>query len=454
MKAALLTFLLMLPAWCEPLQFLLEREMDAVAPTSSLAVAVVREGQVIFTRAVGLADRGQKLAATPATRYRIGSITKVFTALAIMQLVESGRLSLDDRLDRFQAGFPDVTIRQLLQHRSGIPNYLDRALTDGSVAGATTPAAIVEAVLQKPSEFTPGSRYSYSNTNYLLLGLIVEKLTGQPLHDYYAAHLFQPAGMLETCVGTAPSGVPQALGYRGGQVQDPGHISWYYACGDLTSTVGDLARFNIALMEGRLVKPETLALMQAQSHPTGSALSRYGLGFQINPLGQRTLAGHHGGLPGFESDDEMCLADRFAVVVLSNDYDFSTGRILGVVLANCYPADLQSAQAQLAAQRSQREQPELTTRFSTFLRQLLAGNFSRHELAEPMQVALGNPATLQALRNSLAKLGDFQKLEFLSDDETVPGFHSFRYQAVFSEGRQPLTFVLDANNKLAGLQTR
>ncbi|MBT9582631.1 serine hydrolase [bacterium] len=466
--AWLLTLVMLCPlvGWAQPEPFdpqSMQQVMEALVSskvTPSVSVAVVHKGQVVFVRALGSADQERQVAATARTPYRIGSTTKMFTALAVMQLVEQGKLSLDDTLSSFQSDFPNasqISVKQLLQHRSGIPNYLDQALSDGRALQPTTPQEIVASVAKLASLSPPGSKYSYSNTNYVLLGLMVEKLAGMPLHQYFASKLFQPAGLKETGTEVSAQSPALAVGYQGTSPQNPGHLSWYYACGDLSSTAEDLARFDVALMDGQIVKPATLAMMQAQALPTGAGLSLYGLGLQVNPIGDLTLAGHHGGVPGFEADDEMVLQDRFAVIALGNDFNFPTSRILSVALAGCYPQQmrqLQALQVQHAAARLEREQPRLTARFTVFTQSLLTGAPGElpGDLTEALKAGL-NPSVVQVLRATYADLGQFESLQFVDDDE-VAGLARYHYVAVFSQGKKPMTFLLDAQNKLAGFQTQ
>ena len=171
----------------------------------------------------------------------------------------------------------------------------------------TTPVQIINEAMKFPPGAAPGTRFSYSNTNYVLLGLIVERISGIPLHAYYRKYIFRPAGMSETFAGTVPSRSPVATGYLlsdgGTAPQTPGDVSWYYGCGDALSTAADMARFDIALMNGRLVRASTLSAMTASAQPSDDLGrgTRYGLGFTIFPFDDLVSVGHHGGLPGFEA---------------------------------------------------------------------------------------------------------------------------------------------------------
>ncbi len=426
--------------------------------TPGVAYAVVQNGELVGAGSAGVRDLATGAPVSLDTLFRIGSITKVFTAVAVMQLAEQGLLSLDERLATFQPRFPNaasITIRDLLMHRSGIPNYLDAALADGRAQSPTTPAQIVASVAKLAPESAPGTRFSYSNTNYVLLGLIVEHVSGMTLHAYYAKYIFGPAAMPHTFAGTAPAEYPLAVGYMlsgGTTPQAPGDMSWYYACGDILSTAQDMARFDIALMNGRLLRPSSLATMINSALP--STLGRdvaYGLGLEVTSVGDVILVGHHGGLPGFEAADVMVLKDRFAVITLGNDFSFPTEALMSAALKRAYPAQTAAAIAQQVSdtRATAAKVAPLTKRFSAFLASLLAGKIPDDPMRPQLKAAL-TPSLIAQIQQKLASTGTLERLQFVSDDE-VGGYHRYHYTALFSGGNQPITFVLDSNGAIAGL---
>ncbi|MHB8462831.1 MAG: serine hydrolase domain-containing protein, partial [Vulcanimicrobiaceae bacterium] len=237
--------------------------------TPSVSVAVVEHRHIVYVSAAGSARLNPQRAATPETLYHIGSITKLFTAVSIMQLIRERKLGINDSLSAFYPSIPnakEITIRELLMHRSGIPNYLDTAIATGDVLHPTSPDAILSEVAKEKPDSLPDKQFEYSNTNYVILGQIIERVSGMPLASYYAAHIFVPAGMHMTYVGSAPKDAQSAVGYflsNSRHVQNPGDPSWYYGCGDILSTASDLARFDIALMNGTLLDAATLREMIA-----------------------------------------------------------------------------------------------------------------------------------------------------------------------------------------------
>lgn len=434
------------------------RSLVAARRTAGVAYAVVENGKLVETGFAGVRDLSTNAPVTADTLFRIGSLTKMFTALAIMQLVEHGRLSLDDRLATFYPDFPNsasITIADLLMHRSGIANYLDAAIADGRSQSATTPAQIIADAAKLSTESVPGTQFSYSNTNYVLLGLIVEHIAGMPLHAYYEKYIFGPAGMTETLAGTESPTGPVASGYMlsksGSAPQAAGDSSWYYGCGDVLSTAGNMARFDIALMDGRLVRVATLSAMTASAQPSDELGkgARYGLGFSVSPIGDLVLVGHHGGLPGFEADDEMILKDRFAIVALGNDFAFPTGVLLNAALKAAYPAQFATAEAQAASDTlaAAANAAPVTARFTTLFASLLAGKVPVDEMTDAFRAAI--VPTIGAVGQLFAANGTFERLQFVSDDE-VGGYHRYHYTAVFSGGNEPVMFVLDSDGRIAG----
>jgi D-alanyl-D-alanine carboxypeptidase len=435
-------------------------DLVAAQKTPGVQYAVVESGKIVDAGAAGRADLASGTPVTNETRFRIGSITKMFTAVAVMQLVEAGKLSLDETLDRFQPSFghaSSITVRDLLMHRSGIPDYLDPALASGAVKTPVTPQAIADSMSGKPLLSRPGTAFSYSNTNYVLLGLIVQRLAGVSLHDYYREKIFLPAGMTETSAGDVSSPAQVAVGYASPgarpSVAEAGDMSWYFGCGDALSTASDLARFDVALMDDRLLEPATLAGMVSAAMP--SSLGKrvgYGLGVATVPVGVGDpLVGHHGGMPGFAGEDEMLLSERFAIVSLGNDTTYPSYRMNNAVFAALYPQRLAALQTQAAADAkadAANEDVALTARFSAFFRSVLSGTLDPAGLSDAM-VAAFTPAAVEQVKQHFAQDGALQSLRYVSQD-TFQGYRRYHYTATFTNDTQPLTFVLNASGKIDG----
>lgn len=299
------------------------------------AVLVEREGRVLLHAGYGLADREAGRPVSADTVFHIGSLTKSFTAAAVLRLESEGRLRLDDRLDQHFAEVPAdkaaITLRQLLTHSAGLP---DRVLPcSRAEAGALDRDAYVQTVLAAPLQDRPGRRYRYSNTGYDLLGAVIELASGQTYEDYLRSALLAPAGLHDT--GIAPTTWAQAeriaLGYRAdGQPWGTLHSLFWgehgalwcnLASGALLSTVDDLRRWQRALLEGRVLAPEQVERMwspQIAERPGGR--SHYGFGFLISEHpGLGRLVAHNGSLSRVLEAELRWYRDRDLLLVVAGN---------------------------------------------------------------------------------------------------------------------------------------
>ncbi|WP_430911207.1 serine hydrolase [Methylobacterium sp. sgz302541] len=286
------------------------------------AILVARDGKPIFRRAYGLANREWGIPNGLDTRFRIASLTKAFTAAAILQLAEAGKLGLDDPVRRFVPDAPAiwerVTLRHLLQHSSGIINYtaLPSYLPKLSRI-EQSPSEIVALTTAEPLLFEPGTRFEYSNTNYVLLGMTVEAASGLPYARYLRERLIGPLGLKDTDYDDVSAILPRrASGYRRGQAQwrnaAPTASSVPYAAGGLYSTVDDLAAWIRALLSDKLLSP---ASREAMFTDGGFG---YGLGWFVGKGNERRLWSHGGSIPGYLAMADIYPDERLSVIVLAN----------------------------------------------------------------------------------------------------------------------------------------
>jgi CubicO group peptidase (beta-lactamase class C family) len=285
-------------------------------------VLVSKNGNRIFEGAYGKRNEaGEQL--DLRSKFPLSSMSKMFTAIAIAQLVEAGKLSYNDLVSKHLPNYPaeriqGMTIHHLLSHTSGI-GFFDL----NEIAFMTTVSQMLGAKIVETTPFKPGERFVYTNTAYLLLGGVIEQVSGEDYFEYLKRHIFVPLGMNdtgnfalnETTPGFATGFVPDLeRWYTTGKLEwrsnKDTRLGWANPSGDMTSTVSDLLRFGNALREGKLVKPETLALM---SSPKSEA--PYGYGFEVLP-GNRI--GHTGGSPGQETLFAFDLKQGYSVIVLSN----------------------------------------------------------------------------------------------------------------------------------------
>jgi CubicO group peptidase (beta-lactamase class C family) len=292
------------------------------------AVLVARDGKILFAHGYGLADRENQIPATPETKFRIGSVTKQFTAAAILHLQQEGKLSIDDSLAKYFPSYPGgdkITLRQLLTHTSGLHNYTAHPDFLARVTKPIAPADLIAWFQDDPPDFPPGEQFSYCNTGYVLLGQIVEKVSGLSRGDYLQKQFFGPLGMKDTGVyhnATPPQ--REAKGYAFDQKQLMPSLnwdmSWAGGAGDLYSTVGDLWRWTEALQEGRVLAPDGLRTMTAAvTVPKKETLIlRYGMGLYHADIDGLPTIGHDGGLQGFLCEVTWFPEQKVTVVVLSN----------------------------------------------------------------------------------------------------------------------------------------
>ena len=300
---------------------------DANAPGA--AVLVVIDGKPVLRKGYGLADLEKRTPITPETIFRIGSITKQFTAVAVLQLVQAGKVALDDPISKWVPDFDTqgkaVTIEHLLSHTSGIPSYTAGPEYIAGMARDVTPAEILGMVADRPMEFEPGERFKYSNTNYVLLGMVIEKASGQSYAEYLQEHIARPLGLKDTRYGGSDSATDRhARGYNpspaeGWAPAQPLSMTQPYAAGAIESTVDDLARWTVALAEGKAVDP---ALLERAWTPfnTTSQPSRYGFGWtiRVDDANNERWIGHGGGINGFKTDAVWIPEKTVYVAVLRN----------------------------------------------------------------------------------------------------------------------------------------
>lgn len=330
-------------------------------------VLVARDGIPVFEAAYGSANLESEIPNRLSTRFSIASAGKMFTAVAIAQLVEAGKLSYSDTIDRYLPDYPAtaerVTIDQLLTHRSGIVDFFADEARFAAVKESLDPQRDYLALfMDEPLRFTPGERFEYSNSNYILLGAVVEKVSGQSYEDYLRAHVFLPAGMTQT--GLSSSGIDDSVlarGYteldtdgsmtpgvrRSAAAHEPAVAS---AAGGAYTTAGDLLRFDRALRSHKLLSAAATSELLADRVEYERPGYRYAYGFITRLAGNERVAGHSGGFPGVDAQFETYLESGYTVIVLSN-YEMVAEPILTYV-QQVLPRQRQRPGNPAAAQRA------------------------------------------------------------------------------------------------------
>ena len=302
------------------------------APSAS--IAVVLDGAIAYEKAYGNARLAPDVPATPAMRYSIGSVSKQFTAAAVMLLVEEGKLSLDDKVAKWLPDLTranEITVRQLLSMTSGYQDYWPHDYVFTAMQQPATPERIMNEWAKKPLDFDPGTRWQYSNTNYVIAGVIVERVAGMPFMQFLRSRILTPLGMASAVsVDSAPLGPGDANRYLrnalGPLREAPKEgRGWLFAAGGLGMTSHDLALWDIALIEGKVLKPESHAAMQTDTRLASGVGTGYGLGVNVGLTGGRRRISHGGAVSGFLTSNEVYPDERAAIVVFANTYPGAAG---------------------------------------------------------------------------------------------------------------------------------
>ncbi len=311
----------------------LARQVDAIANqvlqatgVPSASVAVVRHGQLVYAQAYGLANLEKQTPTSPALRYGIGSISKQFTAAAIMLLQQEGKLNVDDPVGKYVPGLTrgnEVTIRMLLSHTSGYQDFWAQDYLMPPMRQNVTPRAIADRWAAQALDFEPGTRWQYSNTNYTVAGMVVEKASGMPFFQFVRTRILDPVGLTSAKDFDSSPRATDVTGYiRYGlgplrPAPDAGS-GWMWAAGMLAMTASDLARWDISMIRRTLLKPVSYREMQTEVRLKNGAATNYGLGLDVVMQGGHFTVEHGGEVSGFTAENIVFPEDSAAVVVLTN----------------------------------------------------------------------------------------------------------------------------------------
>ncbi|HEY7768413.1 serine hydrolase [Longimicrobium sp.] len=292
------------------------------------AVIVARGDRVLMRKAYGMADIELGVPMRPEHVFRLGSITKQFTAVATLMLADDGKLSLDDDITRFFPDYPThgrrITVEHLLTHTSGIRSYTSIPEWRAKVRTDVTPAELIAAFRDQPMDFAPGEDWRYNNSGYALLGALIEQVSGQGYADFLRTRLFEPLGMTNTRVETQTAIIPRRVrGYQVGQgraITNSEYLSLThpYSAGALVSTVDDMLRWGQSIEAEHFLKPETWRrALTAFALPAGRG-SGYGYGWFLSRVAGEPSVEHGGDINGFSTHGMFIPSQRLHVYVLSN----------------------------------------------------------------------------------------------------------------------------------------
>ncbi|HLK60437.1 MAG TPA: serine hydrolase domain-containing protein [Chthonomonadaceae bacterium] len=435
-----------------------------------VSVAVVREGKVVFAKGYGLANVELEVPATRDTVYELLSVSKQFTAAAVLMLVEAGKVSLDAKVADYLPDIPDawsaVTVRHLLTHTSGIMDYTDAPSFFENARQDATPEELLKPVKARPLQFAPGTRWRYSNSNYYLLGLIIEKVSGMKFADFLEERIFRPLGMTSTRMNDMTDIIPNrasgyhwlaenadklpavVTGYHGKKnvLQNAIYISptRKWAAGAILSNVVDLARWDAALTSDRLLKPGTLQQMWAPARLNSGEEVNYGFGNELSHIRGHRMAGHQGGGMAFNTTLLHDLDDKLTVIVLCNQTT-APSQPMALHIASLYVPALSFAQDKPIEDK----EPQVSARLKQILLDAQQGKADATLFAPEVQQL--TQFIRRAGQEMLGKLGALQSFVLL-ERRDEGNRRLYRYRAVFGTTPIQWTFMLNPEGKVFSIE--
>lgn len=392
----------------------------AATGVPAISIALVRDGRLAYARAYGEADLERHQPAKPSTRFAIGSVSKQLTAAAVLRLVEQGKLSLEDRVSRFLPDLrrsDEVTVRQLLSHTSGYQDYFEQEFIPAEKQRPTTVAHILQTwAVDIPLDFDPGTKWQYSGTNYVILGRIVEIVSGLPFYTFLDRNVLRPVGITDAVLadGSPPTGSDDAQGYLRYGLGPPHPAprigeNWLYAMAGLSMTAQDVARWDLSVLNASLLSHASCQIMATEVETTEGKPTGYALGFFIGKFtggdGKvHTLLRHPGEESGFRAQNYLVPDTKTALVILTNaEYSDASSDLVRRL-------DTMLGMAPAAAVVAEEPQEK---RVQTLLEELGRGSVDRSQLTKNASDVF-TPQALSDIRETLLGLGPLKSVALTS----------------------------------------
>ena len=310
-----------------------------------LNVGVMQDGKVILAKGYGYRSLDPKLPVTPTTMFGIGSVTKQFTCSSALLLEQDRKLSMNDRVAKY---FPtatrgnDITLLELGQHVSGYRDYYPLDFVVREMAKPEPTDTVIARYATRPLDFEPGSRWSYSNTNFLILGKAIEAASGKSVAEFMKERIFTPVGMTRTAFDRIPNDTNTASGYTSYALADPTTVApeaqgWIGAAGAIWSTPTDLLAWDLALIDGKVLSAESYAKLTTPRVLSDGRLTTYGCGLGVQKTGNTVILSHGGGIAGVVTQNIVIPATRSGIVTLANADFAATGEITSALIAKLSP---------------------------------------------------------------------------------------------------------------------
>lgn len=401
-----------------------------------LSVGIMRRGEVVFAKGYGQRSLEPAAPVDELTQFAMASNTKQFTCVSALLLAQAGKLELSDPVATYYpelTAAADIHLIDLLQHTSGYPDFYPLDFVVSPMAKPAQTEELVRQYAAMPLDFEPRSRWSYSNTGYLVAGRVIERVSGQPLAEFMQQRIFEVLGMSHSMVGAQSPSSTAAKGYVSFALGEPEPAvregqGWLHAAGGLWSTPSDLLRWDLALMDGELLEPESWEVMTTPATLNDGRVTSYGCGIGISRVKGEQVLSHGGAIDGFLSRNTMMPRTRSAVVVATNGYFVDPNPLIQDLLELLIEAE----QAQVGPPEI--DGPPATQIALDLLQQMQAGTIDRSMLSEEFSLFMSEERlTLAAPR--LAALGEPLAVELESSRERG-GMETSRVLLVFA-GAEP-----------------
>ncbi len=394
----------------------------------SASVAVVRHGRLAYVHAYGSARLEPRTPSAADMRYAIGSISKQFAASCVLLLQQEGKLSLDDPVSRFLPDLPhadSVTLREILSHTSGYQDYWPQDYVPPAMLKPVTPQEILDRWASKPLDFAPGTRWQYSNTNYVIAGLVVQKVSGLPFFEFLRSRILRPLD-LESVVNVDAGHLTESdptgyMRYGLGPLRPAPSTGkgWIYAMGELAMTPRDLARWDVSLIDRSLLAPASYRELETEVRLKSGVGTGYGLGVSVGMQNGHRMISHTGEVSGFTASNLVFPDDSAAVVVLTNqDAASAAGLIAGGIARLLFARQDSATQGRL--ERARR-----------IFRSLQRGTIDRSQFTSDANAYFSDQA-LKDFESSLGPLGEPRSFQQVAERERG-GMLERVYRVTFSD---------------------
>jgi CubicO group peptidase (beta-lactamase class C family) len=416
-----------------------------------ISLAVVRSGQIIYAKGYGYANVEHQVPVKPETVFQSGSVGKQFTSMAVMMLIEEGKIGLDDKINKYFADAPtewgNITIRHLLTHTSGMTDYPK----DFDFRADYTEEDIYKKIKSVPLTFQPGEKWAYSNLGYVTLGILIGKVTGKFYGDFLKERVFNPLGMTTARIISESDIVPnRAAGYVlvKGELKNQEWVSPSLnttADGALYLTAFDMAKWDAALYSEKLLKKTGFEMMWAPVKLNDGKTHPYGFGWAMAEANGKRIIEHGGAWQGFKSFIARYPDEKLTVIIFANLINANEKKLARGVLEIYHPQ-----LAPVPAQAIEDKEPKVTTLVKEILQKTTDEKLTP-ELFTPDAATPILNASKQAA-DVLRQLGSLKNIEFLERKELETGLRVYRYRLTYEGVKLIYTVALAKDDKIAGLR--